>query len=733
MSNCSNKYPQYSRLPTSTCSGPYFLGATRTYNYISVLKNPTSDKDQWKPWHLSSPEVIDLEQYNVGPGGFSYTNYITATPWPNKVSQYCLGTYARYNLFKNEFVLVPPDQIKLGRYSKLVQDYYHDFTSTLINEYNSRIVKWRDYGWWPYILTPLSLSFWIGGCGEPCYVCTYADPLANLNKNLAFGPAGGPSNSNYTCVGHHEGTLKSVLLSLDRFWLDKAGENSLWPHKDLLVDYYGTVSRGPEPIIGWMAYIMFKKATCSYCHCIIFCIIVQCIDPWFTRYSAVTSIITFNAYQNSNFNAIPQNKPGNFIKFAENTLTEISNIDEYYNIKLDNLAQDEVFVQGVVGYHDAKIYHQNPKVSYTLSKIMSEQTISGAPVSGTQIIKLNKVDGIQVSADTNSSGFHGENGTPSTFFFYGVSGQSTEVGYAIRNVASKHYNHNVRTGIFEYNWLYVDIPDPVPMNVTPTVMSFDGASTPDLYLQDTDPLTIMNKKVYFKTVLQDNGEPALNGTWSQRMPAGSYLQLHKENNQSIPFNQRYYPLVWTDRATFKVVKAPYNLYFKSGTNTFVECALGETLKNLTPGRYYFPNPYACAINSNFGSSSAQSSNQTNPVYEIEEHAKYFETQLPSQFISDGNNDLTNRLANAKNILTDPEIYSQSATPIEEFPRLKLVKVNDVEILDWGDTSLPFYSEWKYTKWNPSKLLDLERKKFLLDFKNYNPSWKPKDIDKYLKL
>jgi len=250
MSNCSNKYPQYSMLPTSTCSGPYFLGATRTYNYISILKNPKSDNDKWKPWHLSNPNVIDLEQYNVGPGSFNYTNYITATPWPNRVSQYCLGTYARYNLFKNEFVLVPPDQIKLGRYSKLVQDYHHDFTSTLINEYNSRIVKWRDYGWWPYILTPLSLTFWIGGCGEPCYVCTYADPLANLNKNLAFGPAGAPSNSNYRCIGHHEGTLKSVLLSLDRFWLDKARENSLWPHKDLLVDYYGTVSRGPEPIIG---------------------------------------------------------------------------------------------------------------------------------------------------------------------------------------------------------------------------------------------------------------------------------------------------------------------------------------------------------------------------------------------------------------------------------------------------------------------------------------------------
>jgi hypothetical protein len=44
----------------------------------------------------------------------------------------------------------------------------------------------------------------------------------------------------------------------------------------------------------------------------------------------------------------------------------------------------------------------------------------------------------------------------------------------------------------------------------------------------------------------------------------------------------------------KIIKAPYHLYVKEGEQFFRSCKLGETLTNLTPGRYYFPNPFKVA-------------------------------------------------------------------------------------------------------------------------------------------
>lgn len=653
----------------------FFLGSTRTHHYLS-----SSFEDGF---HHRSPTKAELSAGGAIGGERYFGRIFTAEkPSLDGFSQECLGLYARYNLILDVLSISTEDQIALGRYIKQIQDYYHDVTTTLINELTNKIVKWREYGWWPYLLTPLSLSFWLGGCGQPCYKCAYS---------------GG------TCDGHHEGTLGGVIAALDSYWGNKISSNELWPNERFLVDYYGTVMRGPEPMISWLFYLLFRKETCSYCHCILFCFQVQCIDPWFMHYSVVTSVITLNGRD-----SIPQSLPGKFIDFYKANKDKLSGQNS--PIKLSHVANDHVFFEGKVNFHTADIGKNSTK-STALSIYMGNSDDPGGEIESVLINNSS----VAYGATTQRSGFLDDQVTPATFLAFRTPGAADDKGYIIRNMACKYHNHITRPDIFRYNWLYVDIPPLVSFNVTPTVLSFDNFDLPDVFFESADPLAFFRRRVYFKTITQ-KGDIVLNGNGSQRLGIQDYSKIF----EGIPLEQRYYPLGWTDRASDKIIKSPYNLYFKSGDASFTECALGETLYDLEEGRYYFPNPYACSA---LASSQPHQPNTTPTSYSYniedkDEHEKHFSTFLPLQFFYKTNGqmqtDLASRLTFAKELLGDPEL-SAPKTRIEEFPLLKVDKINETQIYDWSD---PKVLGEKNLNPQAVEMMELQRDKFNAELLQY---------------
>jgi hypothetical protein len=709
---------------------PYFIGATRTISYLSSSFGSIRE-EYGIPWHWPSPEYPDLEKYSTDfPPlfGFIGGSFPTAKegekPRSKSVDQKCLSTYARFNLFKDDIVTTEPDQMLLGRYTRLTKNYYHSFLSENINELTGQVVKWREYGWWPYIMTALSLSFWIGGCGEPCYRCSYKD--------------------NY-CIGNGEHALNLVIFALDQYWLtDKAEKGNLYPSDKFLVDYYGTIIRGPEPTIGWTNYLLFRKETCSYCGCIIFCKLAACIDPWFMKYSSVSSVMTLNSQD-----GIPQRLPGRFIQYVEYIKEQLKDDDiEKKPILWDHFAGERLFIDGKVDYYDGQIYNpgglDSPPSGYLLGSQLDKNN-KGSETIGQDYIELE--DGkLAYATKTNSSGFHMEEVSgsqdglkDSIFFGFRTKGSADDEGYFIRNVAVKYYDHNVRKDIFKYNWLYVDIPKALRVEVTPVQTSFDNFSLPDMYFDDTDPLTVMRKDVTFKTILK-SGDMVLNGNGSKRLSIGDYALLF----DGITNSDKFYPLLWVDRVETKTVKAPYNLYFKSGSDEFIECQLGEALTGLSAGRYYFPNPYACVASPRMaiydGNIHAGIIGRDYSVFDMDNHKKYFSVELPMQFMGvtgenrnqDGIKDYKKMLKSAKKILGNPENGTFTITsmgnsgdsytsgPIEEFPVLSASRINEVEITNWSNTGIPWYSE--KTKFDRKKMLQSQIGLFNADLRNYDKKW-----------
>ena len=713
----------------NTCgSGSYFVGATRSISYLSSSFGSRENNDIL--WHWQNPEFSDLEKYSTkNPPLFGFVdgaNFIPSAQGgksrPEAVDQKCLTTYARYNLLKDDVLTTTPDQSALGRYTKSVKDYYHDILSEDINELTAEVVKWREYSWWPYIMSPLSISFWIGGCGEPCYVCSY---------------------KGHFCIGNGELALNLVIYALDQYWLtDKADKGNLWPSNRLLVDYYGTIVRGPEPTIGWRPYLFSKNASCSYCGCIIFCILAACIDPWFIRYSAVSSVATFNAAD-----GIPQRLPGKFIEYLESIQDQLkSDSPETKAIFWGHFSQERLFIDGQTDYYTAQIFNPGGLDSLPSGYLLGSQLDPNSPGSeiiGQDYIYAGNNQKFTYATLTDSSGFHAdpaESGAlkDSIFFGYRTKGAADDGGYFIRNVAVKYYDHNVRKDIFKYNWLYVDIPKMLRAEVTPAVTSFDSLDIPELYFEDSsDFLTIMRKNVYFKTILK-SGDIVLNGLGGRRL----YYEEWLDSFSNISAADTYYPFLWIDRIETKVVKSPYNLYFKSGSPEFKECLLGEMLTGLQPGRYYFPNPYACAASPKMapynGNLHGGIIGKDYWVYDYDNHKKYFSTNLPMQFLgivgenlTSGEKDYKKILKTAKEILGDPESGSFAITsqnsgifytsgPIEEFPTLSAKQINQTEIIEWNNPDLPWYSEGKFDR---KKMLEDQKALFEIDLRNYDKKWR----------
>lgn len=718
----------------------YFIGATRSISYLSSSFGSQTEKFGVK-WHWPSPTYIDLEKHSTdSPHLFGFiSDSVESNPLATKVDQKCLSTYSRYNLLKNESTITKPDQAALGRNVKLVKDYYHALISETINEQTGEVVKWREAGWWPYLMTPLSLSFWIGGCGEPCYPCSY---------------------QGHVCHGNGEHALNLVIYALDQYWLtEKANSNILYPSDKLLIDYYGTIVRGPEPTIGWQMYLVNRFWNCSYCGCILFCIYSACIDPWFMRYSVVSSIMTFNMKD-----GIPQRLPGEFINFIDH-INNIFGADNLIQreIKWDHLAQERLFIDGKTDYYTARIYIEEEGDVSSASYLLGAQIPSNKP--GGQIDGVDHIfspKGLQLpyATRTSSSGYHSSSDgmntginnsgmSDSIFSGFRTTSPQDNNGYIIRNVAIKYYNHNVRKDIFEYSWLYVDIPKPFRVQVTPTITSFDSFSMPPLYFESFDPLVIMRKNVYFKTIIS-SGDIVLNGNGNSRFYMSDYVNMF---NNKPDMNERHYPFLWTDRIEQKIVKAPYNLYFKSGEATgFRECLLGDMLYDLEPGRYYFPNPYGCSMRPRMTlydpNVHAGQFGRDYDVYDYFNHKKYFSTHLPMQFLGitgenretiiSGNDDGSDRtikrydkmLKTAIEILGNPEIgaYAISAKhsganyiagPIDEFPDLTVSSINGIPMVNWLDTGNEWY---RFEGFDRVRMLEDQKGAFLLDLRNYDKKW-----------
>lgn len=709
-------------------SKTYFIGATRSISYLASSFGSIRE-EYGIPWHWNNPEYSDLEKYSTtNPPLFGFLNgSISYVPdqqagqnRPTKIDQKCLTAYSRYNLFKDDTITTKPDQVALGRYTKLIKDYYHFIMSEDINELTGQVVKWRDYGWWPYLLTTLSLSFWLGGCGEPCYTCSY---------------------KNHYCIGNGELALNLVIYALDQYWLiDKGEKGNLFPSDRFLIDYYGTIVRGPEPTIGWLYYLTMRSETCSYCGCILFCILPACIDPWFMKYSAVSSVITFNGSD-----GIPQRLPGKFIEYVEQVKEQLGENDiQRKPILWDHFAQERLFIDGKADYYNGQIYNLgglNSTPSGYLLGSQLDKSKNGSNIIGQDYIYLENGN-FAYATRTESSGFYHEGSgvKDAVFFGFRTKGASDDEGYFIRNVAVKYYDHNVRQDIFKYSWLYVDIPKSLRTEVTPAITSFDSYSFPDIYFDDiADPLMIMRKNVYFKTILK-SGDIVLNGNGNKRLRIETWNSLF----ENIQVDDRFYPFLWIDRVETKTVKAPYNLYFKSGATEFKECLLGEMLTGLEAGRYYFPNPYSCLASPRMTPYNANihagKIGKDYSVYDFDNHKKYFSTHLPMQFLGisgeninqDGQKDYANMLESAKKILGNPEVGTFTITsignsgdhytsgPIEEFPTLSAATINSVGIINWADTGISWYNT--KSKFNRKDMLASQKALFNADLRNYDKKW-----------
>ena len=717
-----------------------------------------------RKWHWPNPDYADLSEYSLcdpllfgflprsGGSEKGILNSPESFGLPCHVDQKCLGTYSRWNLVDDEFIFSKPDQIALGRYVRKIQEYYHGFSSHLINEITMERVKWRSMSFIQFLAAPFSLAFFLVGCGQPCYKC---------------------SSGGHLCLGHGEHALNLAIAALDKYWLtDRANKDMLWPNKRFLVDYYGTIVRGPEPWIGWFFYIILKEFTCDYCGCIVFCFFVECIGPWFMRYRTISSVITFNQSD-----SIPQALPGKFIEFVskvddalkktddaetetDDAETETDDEKTETSVKIKNLpidydhfATDHVFIDGKVDFHKADLFIENDKVK---AKTLSSYINCGVGCEADDTIgPVTLGSDFQYAMRTNSCGFYKENNSKeeptrhATFLGYRTPGSQQDKGYSIRNIAIKYHNHKTRQDIWRYNWLYVDIPDPVPLNITLAQTAFDSFSQmPKGYFEDNDPLVIMRKQVYFKSILT-NGALELHGGLQSARPGGPRIDTYIEAFNGINSEAKFYPFVWCDRAITKSIKAPYNLYFRSGDNTFYSCKLNQLLTDLEPGRYYFPNPYACQASPRmapYHRSIHGGSKGINYTVEDEDNfSKYFSTHLPMQF--DGvtgqyKDDFVGKLKEAKEMLGDPEIGSfaryaantgdglyteYTSGPIEEFPSLEVAKIARIgsgigqeiiinNLLDRKDlTDLQLSS------------INIQLGEIYKDFKNYDSKWEPRSM------
>lgn len=535
----------------SPCDVPnFFLGATRTFSYFA----------EWfdSGWHQGLPT---LDQY------CNYPSSVETCETP------CLdGTYARANmfLFGTQFGMQSDEGGARSDYIKW--QYFHELMTANINEATRYIVKWQDDGILFAVLSPISLAFYFN-CGTWCYNCSYAD---------------------YRCRGNPPGwsQLWNLHQRMDDYWINTNPNGPPYPTPNPTIyplDYWGVLRRGPEPFIGWKRYVLGKPGgagalgfgagvpDCNYCGCIVFCMYIQCIDPWFLFKYYVAKMFLFN--KNS---GLPFLMPNFLLEFEDKNSYEFG---ENLDIKLDHLADELVFVKGLADMRVGKIR-------------MKDTDVFGNYVNGVKKFDYNPKNPSYKEASFAT-------GTGNSFTYVGakmIPGADDFVtGYVISETAVRYKNQSTKSNIEFYGWLKVDIPEYISELEKRVTFSYDwyeiasapGSFSPPgvLYGLGNPPentseefyLWASNKELYCKSY---DSQIQKEGQW---LSYPSVVALGKPNGDDNLLTK----ITYYKRYSKKLVKAPHIQYIKSGEDFFRNCKLGETLRDLTPGIYFFPNPVYC--------------------------------------------------------------------------------------------------------------------------------------------
>lgn len=547
---------------TSYCDkNNYFLGSSRTYAYfVKWFQDPWQFGINDLKFYCNSDQTSAYKPGDYLQGWYSNTFFhekgIILQDNIIKTDPRCISTLAMSNAFwfENQY------QGDSGKTDTLRLTKTFGIVSESINEYTGEVVKWRDDG----IIfgggfSPLFLSFWIG-CGEPCYPCSYEDVQC----------------------GYPWLMMNGLTDNMDNYW-DVANEDHFpYFNKAFVLDWYGRIARGPEPGIGWYEFTVLNSINCQYCHCVFFCILRQCIDAWFAVRDYEAKIFFLDEA-----GGIPYSDS----KFLESWGKEMQDKFNFGNkdIKLDHLADESVFIGGYADHRLGTINFGSGSRYGGPSVELYGQKISGI----TEFEYNNSIYGKQPEASfTNGDG-------KSKYFIDSFRGAVNSGGQIeITDVSVKNKNQTLISGISNFGWIYCDIPSGINPEYSMIKFSADGgASFGDVVEQQCPslgcdlPRTIFDLKLQrlFCRTSKDNGNFKKYDEAVNKANSNTLWWSAPTITYSGPlYKQEYYK-----RYIKKIVKAPYNLYVKSGEESFRSCKLGETLKDLSPGRYYFPNPIPC--------------------------------------------------------------------------------------------------------------------------------------------
>jgi hypothetical protein len=607
-------------IDSSLCNqGNYFVGSSRTYAYyVDWFKDP---------WQFSPKGLKFFCDYDATAGykpgdylqgwysnGFFYDKGFILQEGIIKTDPRCISSFAIGNpfWFENQYV-GQAEKTDTFRLHKM-----HGMVSESINEINGQVVKWRDDGRYLGIASPLFLSFWFG-CGEPCYPCTYESVDCGWPWSM----------------------MNSLTDNIDNYWDVDNKDHFPYFNTGFVLDWYGRIARGPEPNIGWYEYTVLNSVNCNYCHCVAFCILRQCIDGWFAVREYEAKIFLLDR-----IGGVPYSDQ----KFLDDWGREMQSKFNFgeKDIKLNHLADESVFIGG--------------KADHMLGTISAEEGSYGIDLYGKKIPTINEFEYNSSDNKIPEASFTTGDGNKK-YVVDGFKGAISSGGkITITDVAVKNKNQKFISGIGNFGWIHCDIPSGINPEFADVKFSADGgASFGDIVERQCPSLGCELTRTFFDLKLQrlfcrtskKNGEllPYQKATRNDYSDDEPWWSAGTVTYDGPIYKQKYYK-----RYVKKAIKAPYNLYVKSGEQSFRSCKLGETLKDLSPGRYYFPNPVQCDT---FFQHTDQSSIVDESTIEIEpseerEFRQIFSLNL-NQFRGKDNNilDLAERYREAVRILGSP--------------------------------------------------------------------------------
>jgi len=640
---------------SSAAGMPYFVGSSRTYIYYA----------KWfaDGWLYPSPAVSDISSAEG-------TDVIQEECWATRSIANIGGVFQGPSAlpYFNGAVIKPSLSTNYKMDDVLFHYYLYDLMSESIDEYSNELVKWVDDDIITWIAAKFMLVFWLTGCGEPCYTCVY--------ESYCGPDEGIPGNEQ----------LQAFIRGLNNYWVSiyEDPEKGFFAHESFPQDYYGRLYQVPQPIIGWQLYFIDQ---CNYCGCIIFCILKRCRDEWVTRTGYFSRLFLFNRY-----NGIPYRYPAPLINFAL-SIKEEAKLG-LAPIMLDHMSDEYVWAHGYANLYNGRVQYSaseegKPKdvTITTLGKFIQDKYKSNTIVG----FYKNKADVTEATftkaGAPSPSGPQNQgqekkyevtykdvlNGLPySTNPPYPIpSNDDTppldQFPQYVRELAVKYKhsgNVNDVSSLLTAGWLVVDIPEVIEPNITSVGFANDFGQLPDIWYETTEALwgPYRNANQFFVRSAKTEG---------------FMRQIYGANEGQMPsLDCSYFPQVYGKQFAQKSIKAPYNLYFKQGEDTFRSCKLFETITNLEPGRYFFPNPYICRNHLLNWYDFNIMAGQRGVHYEVDESEgevyRYFNTDLPMQFLGRRNDiplgDLQKRLFEAIRVLGFPwEKRADNTGPVNFYP------------------------------------------------------------------